>query len=211
MPALDDTLAAIDAANGDDPRKIVVEGTEHPFEIVYAERMSARLGALYPNASDLLKIATRAQHLRRFDIARGDYPDGKRGYDDWRRACRVHHATLAGDIIRAHGYGDDAVAHVGMLIRKEHLKKDAESQALENVAALVFVEHYFQDFLEKHKDYADEKLVDILGKTLRKMSPKGLAAALALPLPDRVRALVAATLAREAEALKRLAAVAVEL
>lgn len=206
MPAFDATIAAIDAANADDPRR--VDG--RAFEIVYAERMSARLAALYPQASDLLKIAARAQHLRRWEIARGAYEEGRRGYNDWRRACRIHHAQLVGDIMRAQGYDDDAIAHVGALIRKEQLKKDPESQALENVVAVVFLEHYFDEFLEKYAGYDDAKLIDILGKTLCKMSPKGHAAALALPLPERGRRLVEAAVAREAEALARLAAVAID-
>ncbi|MGD9544803.1 MAG: DUF4202 domain-containing protein [Methylocystis sp.] len=206
MPALDATIAAIDAANADDPRR----NDGRAFELVYAERMSARLAELYPDASDLLKIATRAQHLRRWEIERATYEDGRRGYNDWRRACRIHHADLAAEIMRANGYDAPAVAHVGALIRKEQLKKDPESQALENIAAIVFLEHYFDDFLEKHRDYADGKLVDILGKTLCKMSPKGHAAALALPLPPRARSLVEAAIAREAQALARLAAVAVD-
>jgi hypothetical protein len=203
-------IAAIDAANADDPRKITIDGAERPFEIVYAERMSARLSALYPEASELLKIATRAQHLRRWEIAREDYPLGRHGYNEWRKACRVHHARLVGELMRAQGYDDVSADHVGALIRKEKLKKDPESQALENVAAIVFLEHYFDDFHEKYKDYDDDKIVDILGKTLCKMSPKGHAAALALPLPERTRGLVAAAIARESEALAKLAAVAVD-
>ncbi|WP_363348701.1 DUF4202 domain-containing protein [Methylocystis echinoides] len=206
MPSLVATLAEIDAANAEDPRKVDGEA----FETLYAERMSARLAAIYPEASDLLKIAARAQHLRRWEIPRADYPEGRKGYNDWRRACRAHHARLAGDIMRAHGYDEAAIAHVGALIRKEQLKKDKESQALENVAAVVFLEHYFEDFLAKYDGYDDEKIVDILGKTLCKMSPKGHAAALALPLPDRARALVSAAVAREAAALERLAAVSLD-
>lgn len=206
MPALDATLAAIDAANAEDPRR--VDG--RAFENLYAERMSARLASLYPAASDLLKIAARAQHLRRWEIPRGDYPEGRRGYNDWRRACRIHHANLAGEIMRANGYDEAAVAHVGALLRKEQLKKDPDSQALENVAAVVFLEHYFEEFLAKYESYDDGKIVDILGKTLCKMSPKGHAAALALTMPERARALVAAAVAREAAALARLAAVSLD-
>ena len=130
MPALDRVIAAIDAANSDDGRKVVVDGVEQSFEIAYSRRMSTRLASLYPDASELLKIAARAQHLRRFDISRATYPDGRRGYNDWRRACREHHARLVADIMRQHGYDDAAIAHVSALIRKEHLKKDRESQAL---------------------------------------------------------------------------------
>jgi hypothetical protein len=203
-------IAAIDAADANDPRKVEIDGASRPFEIVYAERMSARLAALYPDASELLKIAARAQHLRRWDIPREKFPPGHHGYNEWRKECRIHHARLAGELMRDHGYDDEAAAHVGALIRKEKLKKDRESQALENVAAIVFLEHYFDDFHEKYKDYDDQKIVDILGKTLCKMSPKGHAAALALPLPERTRTLVAAAIARESEALAALAAVAID-
>lgn len=207
MPGFEATIAAIDAANAEDPRR---DGDGRPFETVYAERMSARLIDIYPEASALLKIAARAQHLRRWEISRGDYPEGRKGYNEWRRDCRVHHAKLAGEIMRANGYDEAAVAHVGALIRKEQLKKDAESQALENVAAVVFLAHYFDAFLEKYAGYDDAKIVDILGKTLCKMSPRGHAAALALPLPGRARALVGAAVAKEAAALERLAAVALD-
>jgi hypothetical protein len=210
MTALDATLTAIDAANADDPRAVVVNGVATPFEVAYAQRMTARLAAVYPEASDLLKIAARAQHLRRWDIARSVYPQGRAGYNDWRRACRAHHADLVGAIMRAHGYDEAAAAHVGSLIRKEQLKKDPECQALENIAAIVFLEHYFDEFLAKYAEYSEDRLVDILGKTLCKMSPRGHAAALALPLPERTRALVARAIAKEAKALERLAAVAVD-
>lgn len=204
MPGYEATIAAIDAANAEDPR----QSDGAPFETIYAQRMSACLAALYPEASELLKIAARAQHLRRWEISRSAYPEGRKGYNDWRRACRDHHARLAGDILRAQGYADAAIAHVGGLIRKERLKKDPESQALENVAAVVFLQYYFDDFLAKYDGYPDEKIVDILGKTLCKMSPRGHAAALALPLDPRAGALVAAAVTREAATLERLAAVA---
>ncbi len=203
-------LAAIDAANAEDPRRVTVEGVERPFETVYAERMSARLAAVYPDASELLQIAARAQHLRRWEIARESFPQGRDGYNAWRRQCRAHHAQCAGEILRAHGYSASDLARVGALIRKEQLKKDPESQALENIAAIVFLEHYFDDFLAKYNGYDEEKIIDILGKTLCKMSPRGHAAALALPLPERARALVAKAIARQAQALARLAAVAVD-
>ncbi|PPD42144.1 MAG: hypothetical protein CTY15_12565 [Methylocystis sp.] len=207
MPGFETTIAAVDAANSEDPRR---DADGRAFESVYAERMTARLAAIYPEASELLKIAARAQHLRRWEIARADYPEGRKGYNDWRRACRMHHATLAGEIMRANGYDEAAIAHVGALIRKEQLKKDPESQALENVAAVVFLEYYFDGFLAKYDGYKDDKIIDILGKTLCKMSPRGHAAALALPLPDRARALVSAAVTREAAALERLAAVSLD-
>ncbi|MBI1869094.1 MAG: DUF4202 domain-containing protein [Methylocystis sp.] len=207
---LEAVFAALDAANADDPRKVVVDGAARSFETLYAERMTARLAALYPDASNLLKIAARAQHLRRWEIARDRFPPGRHGYNDWRKECRAHHALLAGAIMREHGFDDDAIRHVAMIIRKERMKKDREAQALENVAAIVFIEHYFDDFHAKYPDYDDDKMIDILGKTLCKMSPKGHAGALALPLPATTRRLVAAAIERQSKALERLAAVAVD-
>jgi len=204
------TLKAIDAANAEDPRKVETRDGEAAFEELYARRMSETLARVYPEASNLLQIAVRAQHLRRWEIPRANFPEGRQGYNDWRKTCRAHHAERAGAIMRGLGWSEDEAARVGALIRKERLKKDPESQALENVAALVFLEHYFDDFLEKYQGYDDEKIVDILGKTLCKMSPRGHAAALALPLTPRGQALVAKALEREAAALARLAEVAVD-
>ena len=209
-PRLEAVLAAIDQANADDPRRIEVDGVGRPFEIVYTERMTARLHAMYPDASELLCIAARAQHLRRWEVARQNYPEGRNGYNNWRRACREHHAKLVAQIMAAHDYTGADIARVGMLIRKEQLKKDGESQALENVVDVVFVEHYFEEFLAKYKAYDEDKFIDIVGKTLRKMSPKGHQAALQLDLPDNTRRLIMAAVTRESDALAKLAAVAID-
>jgi len=213
MPAsakLAGVLAAIDTANADDPRRVTVDGRDYAFEELYAERMSARLAAVYPEASELLQIAARAQHLRRWEIARGDYPEGRHGYNDWRKTCRIHHAALTREIMLREGYTEADADHVGVLLRKEQLKKDKESQALENIAAIVFIEHYFDEFLAKYAGYDDDKLIDILGKTLCKMSPRGHAAALALNLPRRSLDLIERAIDKEAKALERLAQVAVD-
>ena len=200
----------VDACNDDDPRRIKVDGVERPFEVVYSERMSDRLSTMYPSASELLRIAARAQHIRRWDIPRNRYAEGRNGYNDWRNVCRNHHAGLIASIMQRHGYDDTASGRVGMLVKKEQLKKDGDSQALENVVAAVFIEHYFDEFLDKHASYNDDKLIDIIGKTLRKMSPKGHAAVLALRLPKRTKLLVEAALAREAATLAKLAAFAID-
>jgi hypothetical protein len=182
MPKLshrfDAVIADIDAANAADPRMVTTDGTSRPYELAYAERMSARLAHIYPDASELLRIAARAQHIRRWDIARASFPEGRHGYNDWRSACRQHHAKLVTDIMARHGYDENEIAHATKLIRKEQLKKDKESQALENVVAVVFLEHYFAEFDAAHSGYDDAKMIDIIGKTLRKMSPKGQAEAL---------------------------------
>jgi hypothetical protein len=203
-------IADIDAANRGDARTIATAEGARPYEVVYAERMSRQLEAMYPEASELLRIAARGQHIRRFDIPRAQFPEGRDGYNEWRRTCREHHAKLLGEIMRRHGYDSHAIEHVAQLVKKEQLKKDKESQALENVVDVVFLDHYFDEFYGKYSRYDDAKIIDIIGKTLRKMSPKGHQAALALDLPERTRKLVLAAVEREATALAALAKVAID-
>ncbi len=189
-PRFQAVVAEIDGANAQDPRQDVVAGTLRPREVVYSERMSECLPRLYPQASEALRIAARAQHICRWQIPRQKYPLGREGYNAWRAACRDHHAALTSAIMRRHGYADDEIAQVTKIIRKEQLKRDPESQALENVVAVVFVQHYLDAFVADHKDYDDAKLADILRKTLRKMDATGHAAALGLNLPEPTRRLI---------------------
>lgn len=209
-PRYDAVIAEIDAANDGDPRSTETPRGGHAYESVYSQRMTERLGLMYPEASELLRIAAHGQHIRRFDIPRAKYPEGRSGYNDWRRACREHHAVLLGAIMRRHGYDESDVDHVGRLVRKEQLKKDRESQALENVVGVVFLDHYFDEFEDKHRDYDDDKFVDIIGKTLKKMSPRGHEAALGLDLPERTRRLVLAAIEKEKAAIAALARVAID-
>ena len=110
-----------------------------------------------------------------------------------------------------HGYDDGEIAHVAKLIRKEQLKERRESQALENVVAVVFLEHYFAEFDASHSGYDDAKMIDIIGGGgSARCRRKGLPPAMALPLSERTRKLIEAALAREAETLKKLAQVAID-
>jgi hypothetical protein len=178
-------MADFDAANARDLRL----DAGRPRELVYAERMTACLASVYPDASEELKLATRAQHLCRWEIRRSDYAVGREGYAAWRLACRDHHALLANDIMRRHGYDEARCMQVARIIRKVDLKRDPEAQALENVAAVVFVQHYLNDFITDH-GYDDDRVVAILKKTLRKMDGVGHAAVLELVMPSQVRRLV---------------------
>jgi len=198
-------IAAIDEVNAQDPRSTEVGGQSHPFESVYADRMTATLDQLYPNASELLRIAARAQHIRRWDIPRDSHPTGREGYQKWRLSLRKMHSELVGAIMLENGYAQSDVDQVGVFLRKEQLKKHPDSQALENVVDVVFLAYYWDDFVAKYSDYDDDKLIDIVGKTLRKMSTKGHQAALALDLPEATTRIVLAAVEREKDALAALA------
>ena len=175
-------IAGFDAANGQDPATETVEGTDVPKALLYARRMSQRLQAIGPDASEPLQLAVRAQHLMRWAFPRDGFPEGRKGYHQWRTAAARFHGEKAGGIMRGAGYDESVIVRVQTLLRKERLKLDPEVQTLEDVACLVFLEHYLSDFAQKHES---GKVMDILRKTWRKMSSKGQQAALALPLtPD---------------------------
>ena len=178
-------LAAIDAANAGDP--IIASGADLPRAVLYGRRMSARLALLAPDASEILQLAARAQHIRRWAIARDEFPEGREGYHRWRRRLYAFHAEMAAEVLEATGYGEATITRVGELLRKRRLNADPEAQTLEDVACLVFLEHELAEFATKHHD---EKLIDILRRTWKKMSPRGQAAALTLDLPSQLADLV---------------------
>jgi len=180
-------LAAIDAANDADPRRVMDEGRERGQERLYGERMTRWLNRLVPDASEALQIACRAQHVERWRIPRDDFPRDKHGYLRWRATLGRMHAERAGALAAAAGYEPAEIARIQALVRKEGLKTDPETQALEDAACLVFLEGEFAAFAARHPE---DKVADIVRKTWRKMTPRGQAAALALDLPPPVRALV---------------------
>ena len=187
MSRLDDAFARIDAANAEDPSLVLADGVERPAELVYGERMSATLASLYPEASEALKLAIRAQHIRRWTVPRSSYPMDRVGYLRWRKDLQKKHAEWTGAIMAECGYSAEEIGRVGSLIRKENLKRDAEAQALEDVAAIVFLEHYAVPFAAKHEP---DKVKEILAKTMNKMSDHGREAALRINLPPAVASLV---------------------
>ncbi|HEU0071474.1 MAG TPA: DUF4202 domain-containing protein [Alphaproteobacteria bacterium] len=186
MPDIAAAFAKFDAFNAADPNKLTVEGAPVPKELHYARRMTAWLDKIAPGASDALKLAARAQHIGRWTSPRGDFPMDKAGYYKWRRALYAYHAETAGRLLAEAGFDDLTIARVGELLCKEKLKVDSDAQTLEDVACLVFLENFYTDFSRKHDD---AKVIDILQKTWKKMSPAGHAAALelagSLP-PDRL-------------------------
>lgn len=172
MTRLNDTLAAIDAANAADPD--LSEG--RPAALLYGQRMTTELSHLFPDASEALRIAARGQHIERWTSPRSSYPEGKEGYLAWRRDLGAFHARRVGEIMAAHGYGAEAVEAAGRMIRKEGIKRDPQVQALEDVICFTFLRWYFQPFAEGRDPDA---LLKIVQKTARKMSEGARARALA--------------------------------
>lgn len=187
-----DAIDAFDKRNAGDPNQEMVDGEPQPRELLYAQRMTDRLLQFMPEASEALQLAARSQHLQRWRIPRSEYPMTRVGYKQWRNRLMQFHAQEAGAVMAEVGYDEAAIDRVASLLKKRGLKTDPDAQALEDVICLVFLEHYAADFAAQHDK---EKMVRILQKTWKKMSPEGHAAALELNLPAPVEELVTAALA----------------
>jgi hypothetical protein len=173
-------ISAFDAANAEDPHSERDGGAEHPKELVYARRMSMMLERFAPDAPEAVRLAVRCQHIRRWEVPRDEFPRTPEGYRAWRKKLMDLHAEAAGCILRDAGYDEETVSHVQALVRKERLKRDPDSQLVEDVVDLVFLEHYLERFVAEHPEYDEAKFADILKKTWAKMSPRGQQAALEL-------------------------------
>lgn len=181
------TLALIDRANSADPNLETDGERLRPKELLYAERMSECLAEFAPDASEHLRIAARAQHIERWTSPRSDYPEGRSGYKKWRAELGLFHAKRVGELMQQAGYGEEDAQRTQYLVQKRGLGRDPETQCLEDVVCLVFIRHYLEGFADKHDE---EKLIDIIRKTWAKMSAKGQAAALQIPLSEAMKNLV---------------------
>lgn len=181
-------IAAFDAANAEDPNREAGQ----PKELLYAQRMSAMLARFAPEASEVVQLAVRAQHIRRWKTPRTDYPMDRAGYLQWRSGLYKFHAETAGRLLREAGYDEATVAGVQAAVGKKGLKVNPETQLLEDVTDLVFLEHYLAGFAAQHPDYDEAKWIDILRKTWQKMSQEARDFVLAgkVGLPETARPLI---------------------
>lgn len=144
--------------------------------------MSRKLLQFDSNASKALQIAARAQHICRWIIPRNEFPMDRVGYLKWRETLKKMHAKTTVDILQKVGFDEQFINRVEKIILKKLIKKNDESQTIEDVICLVFLDYYFDEFAVKH---SDEKVIDILQKTWVKMSDKGREAALQLSFSDK--------------------------
>jgi hypothetical protein len=187
MDRLARALDAIDAANAGDPHTIMIDGVSRPKELAHAELMTRWVRTLDPDCSDEQLLAARAHHLRRWTIPRDSYPDGRAGYLRWRTALKRQHADDVGEILRRAGYDDQVVARVQAIVRKQGLGSDPAVQVHEDALCLVFLETQLDELAGK---LGEDKTIDVLQKTAKKMSSAGLQAALGLRFAPAATALL---------------------
>lgn len=180
-------IELFDKANSEDPNLEIFEGKSYPKELLYGQRMTEMLAKFDADASEEVQLAVRCQHICRWEIPRNSYEMNRTGYLKWRTDLKKFHAKKAGDILRSVGYSDDVIEKVSFLLQKKQLKRNVDTQTVEDVICLVFLQYYFDPFIEKH---SEEKIIDIVQKTWAKMSEKGHDEALQLSYSDTSLALV---------------------
>lgn len=191
----DRAIALFDTANAEDPNQD--EG--QPKELLYARRMTEMLGRFAPQANEVVQLAVRAQHIRRWTVPRGNYPLGKPGYFAWRTGLYRFHADTAGELMRQAGYDEATIAQVQAAVGKQDLKANPDTQLVEDISCLVFIEHYMLGFAGQQAEYTEQKWLGIIRKTWNKMSPAAQAFATSggIRLPEALLPLILKAVAGE--------------
>ncbi|MET0094670.1 MAG: DUF4202 domain-containing protein [Sedimenticola sp.] len=184
---LEKTIELIDAANSEDPNMESADGREWPKELLYSHRMTEMLNRYRPDADEVGQISIRAQHIQRWKSPRDAFPMNRQGYLQWRTQLYKFHGNTAAELMAQAGYDEESMERVRKAVGKKAVKVNPDTQLLEDVAALVFIEHYMQAFAGKHPEYDEAKWIDIIQKTWKKMSNNGqqfaLSGSLKLPEP----------------------------
>ena len=191
MSKLADAFEQFDTYNKTDPHVFIWEGVTYPQEYFLALKLYEWVKKLDPAAGDELLLASRSQHLGRWQIPRETYPGGREGYLKWRRDLAFYHADKASAILQGVGYAAEQTDRIRQIILKQKIKADAEVQVMENALCLVFLQFQYEDFYHKHPA---DKVVNILKKSLLKMDGNGHRFALMLPYTDEGFAYIKAAL-----------------
>lgn len=176
-----------DAYNTNDIHQENVDGKSVAKELIYGQRMTDKLNAYEPGAPEQVKLSARCQHIGRWEIARNSFPMDRKGYLQWRSQLAIHHGKIAEKILSDCSYDQSMIDKVKSLLQKKQLHQNPDTQLLEDVICLVFIEFYLEDFANEHDD---EKVIDILKKTLKKMSPRAIEEAVKIRVSDHVSSLI---------------------
>lgn len=180
-------IAQFDAYNSNDPHHEEFNSISYPKELLYAQRMSERLDQFAPESPEYLRLAARCQHIGRWEIPRDSYPMDRKGYLQWRNTLKFHHAKIAEQILTSCQYEAEIIDKVKFLVLKKELNRNADTQVLEDIICLVFVQYYLDEFAAKHED---EKIIDILRKTMKKMSPKAIEEVGKISVSEKIKSLI---------------------
>ncbi|UOE52530.1 DUF4202 domain-containing protein [Mucilaginibacter sp. SMC90] len=176
MNRLQHAFNLFDEYNQKDPRWIIWKNEVYPQEYAYALMLNEWILSLQPASGEELLLASRCQHIGRWEIPRNSYPDGREAYLKWRKDLALHHAHIAGSLMQQAGYDRRKIDRVGEIILKKRIKQDDEVQIMENALCLIFLEHQYEELRQKYLD-EPEKMINILYRSLLKMNKHGHAVA----------------------------------
>lgn len=205
-------IKLIDEAHAKDPNKTPApDGSgDVPYELHYAQKMTRWLASRCPDASPALQVACRAQHFRRsvivtppsghkaqtdnlqsWELPRSSYPMTRPGYLTWRTKQKTQAASQIRELLLSMDEPppEADIERISALINKKDLATNEETQVLEDVACLVFLDDQLDGF-ESKPDNDEDKVISILRKTWKKMSPKGREMALQMKHSDRATSLL---------------------
>jgi hypothetical protein len=177
MSKLNTAFEQFDAYNKKDPNSFTWENTTYPQEYFLAIKLYDWVKQLDPNAGEELLLASRSQHIGRWEIPRHTYPEGREAYLKWRKDLALYHAEKASTIMESVGYSPEQIARTKQILLKQKIKVDHDVQTMENALCLVFLQFQYEDFYPK---YEADKVVNILKKSLLKMDAHGHQFALGL-------------------------------
>jgi len=169
-----------DDYNRQDPRVFEWEGVGYPQEYFFAIKLHEWVLKLDANASEELLLASRSQHIGRWEMPRDSYAEGREPYLKWRKDLALHHAEIAARLMLQAGYDAEKIERVNQIILKKRIKADADVQTMENALCLVFLEFQYEDF-RKQYEHDHDKIINILHRSLLKMDGHGHQFALKLP------------------------------
>jgi len=180
MSKLDTAFKLFDEYNRKDPRNFTWDNVSEPQEYFFAIKLYDWVLKLNPQADEELLLASRSQHIGRWEIPREDYPEGREPYLKWRKDLALHHAAITGRLMAEAGYSQEQIERVTQIILKKRIKVDPDVQTMENALCLVFLQFQYEDFRKKYEAEPD-KIINILRKSLLKMDAHGHNFALTLP------------------------------
>lgn len=181
-------VSIIDSANAEDPNQVTVRGERLPLALAHGQLAAQWVARLAPDADEALLLAARAHHLRRWEVPRSSYPEGRAGYLRWRRDQKDRHAEQVAELLGTAGYDEATIHRVQTLVRRQRLDTESGTQTVEDAACLVFLE---TQLVEVSGQLERDHLIEVVNKTARKMSPAALALVDEVPLGDEARQILA--------------------
>ncbi|SCZ96506.1 BZ3500_MvSof-1268-A1-R1_Chr8-2g10245 [Microbotryum saponariae] len=180
-------LSLLSEAHSTDPCS--ESSTYHSTLSSYVTRLCRDAGNEEP--SEALVIAANAQHVRRWEKPRNEYPMGLSGYKMWRTNLNRFHSQVARELMLQAGYSETSDAELFQRVDELLLKKtlarppfkyplkvapspllqDPEMHLFEDAICLTFLSTQFVQFSDQLDD--PSKMVGIVAKTWAKMSTLG--------------------------------------